>query len=242
MGLLSIASLNSNGFGLDRIKYISDLIQTNDIVFIQEHWQLPNQLHKLNSGSLSHLNYHAVSGIDTDKLLTGRPYGGCAILWKPTLNAVVKPVKFSSKRLCGVTLKIESCQTQIFLCNVYMPIDTKSDNENRIEFNNILQEILTISRRIDVTDVLIGGDLNTDFSRNNSLHTKDLLEYMHENTMTSWLNAGKCDVDYTCENRSNGARSLIDHFILSSNLAHLITTASVKHSGDNLSDHSAIEI
>lgn len=243
MGLLSIASLNTNGFGIDRINYISELTKVNDIVFIQEHWQLHNQLHVLTSGSLAELNCHAVSGINQEKLLTGRPYGGCAILWKNTFNGIITPVTFTSNRVCGIILRINSSNTHILLCNVYMPIDTKCDQVNRTEYNSILHEIFTVSRKSHIDNILIGGDLNTDFSRDNSLHTKDLIEYMHEHTMTSWLNTGKsCNIDYTCENRSNHARSVIDHFILSSNLVHMMSSGMVKHSGDNLSDHSAIEI
>ena len=48
---------------------------------IEEHWLLHDQLHILSS-------YHeefsavAVSGISRDEYLCGRPYGGCAILYR----------------------------------------------------------------------------------------------------------------------------------------------------------------
>ena len=58
---------------------VDDLLLSNDICLIQEHWLLQNQLNLLSIDP----NFLSVgvSGMDNSKLLIGRPYGGCAILY-----------------------------------------------------------------------------------------------------------------------------------------------------------------
>ena len=43
---LNIASYNSKGFSDNRVEIIKELLAYNNIVFIQEHWQFEEQLHK----------------------------------------------------------------------------------------------------------------------------------------------------------------------------------------------------
>mgnify|MGYP000079041494 CR=1 FL=1 len=47
-------------------------------------------------------------------------------------------------------------------------------------------------------------------------------------------------VDYSYESKVNFDRSAIDHFIFSDKLADCITEYSVRHDGDNLSDHDPV--
>ena len=43
-----LASYNSKGFTDNRVEIIKEMLAYNNIVFIQEHWQCEEQLHKLN--------------------------------------------------------------------------------------------------------------------------------------------------------------------------------------------------
>ena len=47
-------------------------------------------------------------------------------------------------------------------------------------------------------------------------------------------------IDFTCESKATGDRSVLDHFLLSENFKSSIVKYDVLHEGDNLSDHSAI--
>jgi hypothetical protein len=49
-------------------------------------------------------------------------------------------------------------------------------------------------------------------------------------------------VDYTFESKINGTRSTIDHCVVSESLFGLIQKYDVTHSGDDLSDHSPVQL
>ena len=105
---------------------ISDLIDLFDIYFIQEHWLLTDQLHILSS-------YHpefaavSVSRINDDEVLSGRPYGGCAILYRSSLSSSITLRSIiSSKRFCALKVKDQSGLSILFVC-VYMPSSDIAD-------------------------------------------------------------------------------------------------------------------
>ena len=64
------------------------MIITLDLCFIQEHWLLRNHLNKVSDISPDFLAT-GVSGVDDSSLLLGRPYGGCAILYRKSLSPFI---------------------------------------------------------------------------------------------------------------------------------------------------------
>ena len=239
MANLKIASYNCNGFGADRVKYINKLASENTFLLLQEHWLLKTQLDKIES-EVNNVSSHSVSGVQCNELFVGRPYGGCAILWQKDFRARITPVQFHSSRLCGVTFTINNIT--ILLCNVYMPVDTNHSQQNSVEYCSILAEITSSATSLNVSNIIIGGDFNTDFNRRTSIHTKDLNEYIRKESFVSWIQNSPDIIDYTCENFANRVTSILDHFILTQNLNGYVISRSVDHSGDNLSDHSPISI
>ena len=85
---IRIATYNSHGSGAGRLEYVKKLSNNHDIILIQEHWLVPQQFHMYNN-MLSNFNSHCISGITDGKLLSGRPYGGCAVLWNKNIKASV---------------------------------------------------------------------------------------------------------------------------------------------------------
>jgi len=56
------------------------LLSKCSILCVQEHWLSDSQL---PLGSLNqHFSYDGVSGFGNDEVLSGRPYGGFAVLWR----------------------------------------------------------------------------------------------------------------------------------------------------------------
>ena len=83
--VINCVTYNCRGWNSGSVT-ISDFIDLFDICFIQEHWLLADQLHILSS-------YHpdfavSVSGINDDEFLSGRPYDGCAILYRSSLSSL----------------------------------------------------------------------------------------------------------------------------------------------------------
>ena len=98
---------------------ISDFIDSFDLCFIQEHWLLTDQLHLLSS---FHADFSAVSvsGVKIGEFVCGRPYGGCAILYRSSFSPCITPLNSTSNRFCALKIQ-DNSGTSILLVNVYMP-------------------------------------------------------------------------------------------------------------------------
>ena len=82
--------------------YVSSILDSYDLIFIQEHWLLPDHLGSLNISD--DFISVGVSGIDTSKVLVGRPYGGYGILLRKSLSSCVHRLNSHSKRFCAIAL------------------------------------------------------------------------------------------------------------------------------------------
>ena len=86
------------------------------MLLIQEHCLYKNELNKmckLGDGMAS----NGKSSMDECIAKEGRPYGGCAILWKLSLKYAVKELKCNHVRLCGIIIQINNCE--IMCLNIY---------------------------------------------------------------------------------------------------------------------------
>jgi hypothetical protein len=80
-------SFNYRGYNESKRAYILHLLSLCDILFIQEHWLSDSQLSIFNSINSDFVSC-GVSGFGNDDVLRGRPFGGCAILWRKDIDAV----------------------------------------------------------------------------------------------------------------------------------------------------------
>jgi len=62
-----------------------------------------------------------VSGFDNSEILSGRPFGGCAILWPSDIRAHIEPVNTNSRRICAVCMRTDSWS--VLFINVYIPYE-----------------------------------------------------------------------------------------------------------------------
>lgn len=231
---ITLTSYNMKGHGQDRIAYIKSLLNVSDIVIVQEHWYLNSQLQDFQN-NFDDAKIILKSGMDDDVLLVGRPFGGCAILYKESQFRSVTPVQSAHKRVVGALLNCSACK--VLLINVYMPCDSQA--VDRI-YDDTLDEVnLIIRSHSDVDYVIVGGDFNTDMMRS-SYHTRRLREFCDDEDLFNCSNSSLSPNDFTFES-ATGHRSLIDHFLLSLNFADLpFISSSVRYDGDNLSDHNAL--
>ena len=103
--------------------YVQSLLQSCDICLIQEHWLLRENLDSLiiSDDFLS----VGVSGMDSSLLLTGRPFGGCCILYRKSLSSVVHRIFTDSNRLCAIstTHVITPYLSSSSFVSIYLPTD-----------------------------------------------------------------------------------------------------------------------
>jgi len=95
-----LCSYNCRGFNFVKHDYIQKLLDECVILFLQEHWLSERRLVDLNVHS--HFHVHGLCGFDNSEVLSGRPFGGCAIFWRASKFACVEIVATNSRRVCAV--------------------------------------------------------------------------------------------------------------------------------------------
>jgi len=82
--VVRFVSYNSRGLNVNKQSYLCSVLADCDILLLQEHWLREEQLNCLTTLSTDHMSV-AVSGFENDRVLSDRPYGGCAKLWRKAL-------------------------------------------------------------------------------------------------------------------------------------------------------------
>ena len=131
---LSIASFNCKNFksSIDEIRLLCD---HNDVILLQETWLTNTELPILDQ---LHSEFYAkgISAMNLEEgVLTGRPYGGVAILWRKSITSKFQIVDCNDTRLFGLELVFGDKKIIIF--NVYLPY---CSNENAEEFIQYLEK------------------------------------------------------------------------------------------------------
>ena len=145
---------------------------------LQEYWLSDSQLAELGHINSCYL-FHGTCGFYNSDVLSGRPYGGCAILWRSDIAAVVETVNTGSRRVCCVRLRSDTwC---LLIVNVYMPYE--DDDAGSDDFMAQLSDIEYLLTQHADSHVIIGGDFNVDFSRRR-LHTYLLTNFCERLILT----------------------------------------------------------
>ncbi len=121
---LRVCSYNVHGLNNTKYCYISKLLDSHDIVLIQEHWLYESQFHIFDD-TFPGISSYCVSSMDDKIVKSGRGYGGCAILWKSTMSCTVEPCNLENNRVCAIKVKLDNIC--LLVCSVYMPCDTLYD-------------------------------------------------------------------------------------------------------------------
>ena len=228
---LSIATYTSNGSSDSRIAYINKLLKDYDFVFVQEHWLQSCQFEKYTK-KFTNACAHSVSGMKSNELISGRPKGGCSIIWKRNLLACVTPVITDCNRICAVCFSYNNIK--YLMCNVYMPC---YDNNEYVE---ILGVLISLCQSPDYDSIIIGGDFNMSFERPDDPLITVLNDFTTSQNLICGLSCNSSDISYTCESKVYGTRSINDHFFVSENIFNSINKYCSVHDGDNCSDHSPV--
>ena len=161
MAGLSLLSYNCEGTSAQKIEYIQDVIKQYcpSLMCFQETWLIDSNHNVLDHISNDYRSF-SVSGVDhQSKILSGRAYGGVAILVDNAFPEVKQIPSFSS-RICAVECMVDNMK--VLICSVYMPcymqISCVSD-----EYIDTLNCLETLLQGNSYSEVLLGGDWNTDF-------------------------------------------------------------------------------
>ena len=82
-----------------------------------------------------------MSGFGNDEVLSGRPYGGCALFWRKSMSFTPVYVTTDSRRVCAIRLNRIDCNL-LCLC-VYMPYEKATDNLDEFSYQlSVIESIL----------------------------------------------------------------------------------------------------
>ena len=206
---LSIISYNLHGFKSGR-SLLADLCMTSDIIFVQEHWLIPNKLNLIETFN-SDFNVTTKSSMETNvlnKVITGRPFGGTAILWKRDLiNNVTTYCMDKCGRCIGISFL--SKEGYCFVFNVYMPCLSQFDDDVEIEvvecmsfIDSVVQEFIQSSCVYNI-NIIVAGDLNASLHNiynDNKLNAAR--SFLNDFGLVCCDNVDVSDVGYTFYNET----------------------------------------
>lgn len=228
MAVLRCCSFNCRGWnsGLATLNHHIDCL---DLRFIQEHWLFKEHLHKLTDSSPDFSSV-SVSGMDSVSLLSGRPFGGCSILFRNSLSPFITPLVTCSDRFCAIRI-CDSSGLKFLLISVYMPTEYRLSFFS--EYLNTLGELegFITSQQCDVNFVV--GDFIVDFDWGGSL-AKMLLNLLACDLFF------RSSIKYTYERDDGLSRSWLDNIICSQAFSSLVSEVFTICSGCSLSDHFTV--
>ena len=245
---LSIRTFNCRG-AMSSCLYIQELLESSDILCLQEHHLLYENVNFLSTLDNDYLCFaRCDSRVSTNGTIIRQ--GGIAILWKTSLSHVITPLsELGDNRIQGIRI-CEPGKATIFLFNVYLP----SANHVYSNYESCLHDLIDIySYYSNEGIVILAGDFNTAFRLGQRAHVRqygdrrrtDLFEqFMLSNNLQSLVTHGMCKGPLcTFFPYSGGPCSQIDHVIIQN--CHLCIIEHVMVEDEhalNTSDHHPISL
>ena len=142
----------------------------------------------------------AVSAMDESIHRVGRPFGGCAIVWRASITGQITKIDSDCNRLCAI----------MYTCNdTYILLLNCDNSTDDTEYFDILNSISQLMFNYDPSHVIIGG-LNVDFSRS-GYNKRILLDFINDFNLFTCIDLPCATVQLTYINLNNST-SKIDHF------------------------------
>ena len=218
---------------------IRTICDTSDVVFLQETWLAKFDLSFLHTVHVDFIGYGVSAFNSNDSLLSGRPYGGIAILFRKALQDRVQ-VRTVSERI--MIADISTAIGQICLLNVYLPTDYR-DDDSLDEFSMAVGQIeCEIAAAANYTcHYGIIGDFNAD-AKGSRFYT-ELSDFCEDNNLVIsdvQQLRGSQNV-FTFQSQAHLTTSWLDHCLFSQYLHTKITEIRVDY-GVIESDHFPLSV
>jgi len=171
-------------------------------------------------------------------ILTGRPFGGTAILVSNRLAKHTNYIITNSSRVTAVQLTNNKQQNIVISC-IYMPWNDGSVDQ-LVEYISVLGCLQSLLDRHIGSLFICGGNFNVEKYSFNQFN--EALQLFCSTNNLCWSEPVENSVQYTFHNDVNDHFSLINHFICSAQLLKDIICTHILLNGANTSDHLAISI
>jgi exonuclease III len=142
------------------------LCKSSDIIFLQETWLLENELSMLNCISRDHYAIGVTAMDSTNGIVSGRPYGGLAILWGKSICHLCKVLKYDGEsRVLGIEIQFQSMH--LLLINTYVPY-CSANNQDACAY--YLAKLADIIENYGSPYAIVMGDFNADLKVDTNGH------------------------------------------------------------------------
>ena len=236
---IRIYSYNSRGFDQIKQKFCMELMNSTathfPILCNQENFILKGNAHLIKNALP---DCHVIIKPATKIHSEGRPINGMFIAIPTSLRSITRDISPNHNRIQAVLL--ETDENTMMIVNVYFPADPKTKQYyNDHDLEDLLATIENLIDAHPCQDVIIGGDLNCDFSKHNG-RLERLKTFLTTNSMNIACEFFQLDFTHEFEMNDVTYTSAIDHFLWNRNLTRRILCSGVLHSINNTSDHSPI--
>jgi exonuclease III len=220
---------------------LDNLLDNNDLVFVQEHWLLPSNIHLLTTNCSG----FAISGCyDIEKFANagGRPYGGVGVLWKQSPNFTCTLLGFNDTHRC-LAVKVQGISFVYICINVYLPTFCNNDSyeEEILNCFAFIDSVLEEHASNVNMHVVLLGDFNFDIYRlNNCARLGIVQNFLREYGLSVCDHLDCNKLGYSYRHEGLNCQSLIDHVFVSPGLVNNVHNYALLDSGLNFSDHCAV--
>jgi exonuclease III len=219
-------SLRVTTFNCKNVKSSVDeiriLCNTSDIVVLQETWLSDADLPFLTTIDSNFYCKGISSMCCEDKVLTGRPYGGLAILWRKSIGQCFI-VQYDDPRLLGIEVRCDG--NNVLFVNMYMPYDC---TENEDDFVYYINKVNDIVESYVSPYVFIIGDFNANICTNNVSHFGNILKtYCTEESLVIADQRFLARDTFTFVSSAHNTCSWLDHVITTATGYNLLTCMNV---------------
>ena len=228
---MKIGTLNVKNIETNR-----EMLQSCDILALQEHWLFSFQLSDMEMQFPTHNAFS--KSVDEDSPLppTQKPreYGGVSILYRKNMSYKIKKLPLGACRMVVVEVEVASLPP-LRICNVYMPSrNTKRDREGdgyRACLDQVGEIILTYNK---THAVLVIGDLNASLTMRKGNQQDMQLKQFVDGFGLSLRQHGEC----TFFHPNTSYQAEIDYILYTGIGADVVASVDVEYrNAANTSDH-----
>ena len=179
------------------------------------------------------------------KILKGRPFGGTGFVYSKKLSHSLRPcTKYIHDRVS--VMELASSRGRILLINAYLPFyDTRNIQSQVDSYKETIAFIENIMQVNSDCSFIVLMDMNCNLYNPNHTYSKIIREFMNSHDLIAALDLTPSFDHSTaftrCDVKTN-SYTLIDGILLSRGLSDMVTSANIVHYGNNVSDHSPVEV
>ena len=250
---ITLSTHNVNGFSRSKSFLHSQCESApNSIRGIQEHWLRPSFKKQLGVNQLRvvHPDFDgfgtsAMSKSVQTGISLGRPFGGTGFLYNKKYSKCLKPlINCNHERV--TTMELSTKHGRIIIINAYLPYLNSRDLQNYL---SLYREVIGHIENIMTTNIgssfILMADFNCNIFDSSHPYTAFIRDLMNKFDLLSSFecidNFDPSNVFSRCDVKTNSF-TLLDGILISRDLKPLVKNVRISHNGNNVSDHSPVEL